>query len=130
MMNFFEGLFQSKEEQERKYQEYFRKIFPYGEEQRQKIKDILYALAGKKNGVQLMMHYLLIKEAMINSESKDYEAIAATIEKKKLIKLTPELRACVRLLIYKDLEADENLKYPTPDELKAQAAKEGGNHNG
>ena len=130
MMNIFEGLFQSKEERERRSQEYSKKIFPYGEGQRQKIKDILYALAGKKNGAQLMMHYLLIKEAMIDSETKDYEAIAARIEKKKLIKLTPELRACVRLLIYKDLEADESLNYPTPEELKAQAAKEGGNHNG
>lgn len=73
-----------------------------------------------------MMHYLLIKEAMIDSETKDYEKIAADIEKKRLVKLTPELKACVRSLIYTDLGIDENLNYPTPEELKAKALKEMG----
>lgn len=71
-----------------------------------------------------MMHYILIKEAMIDSADKNYEQIAAKIEKMKFIKLTPELKKCVRLLIYKDLEIDENLNYPTPEELKAEAANE------
>jgi len=126
MMDFFGGLFITKEERERKYKEYYRKLFPYGETQKQKIQDILQALIGKKYGTSLMMHYLLIKEAMIDSGMKDYDKIAADIEKKRLVRLTPELKACVRLLIYKDLGIDENLDYPTPEELKELAAKEMG----
>jgi len=129
-MGLFDGLFQSREERERKEREYLKKIFPYGEVQRQKIQDILYSLVNKKYGPQLMMHYILIKEAIIDSETKDYEAIAERIEKKKLIKLTPELRASIRLLMHYDLNTDENLNYPTPEEIKEKAAKEGGNYNG
>lgn len=130
MYNIFSSLFWSKEEKERYYQEYFKKLFPYGEAQKQKIHDILYSLVKEKYGAQLMMHYLLLKDAMLDSETKDYEKIAASIEKKKLIKLTPELKACVRLLLYKDLEIDGDLNYPAPDELMAQAVKERGNYNG
>ena len=70
-----------------------------------------------------MMHYILIKEAMIDSEVKDYEAIAVDVEKKRFVKLTPELKDCVRILIYKDLAMDEGLEYPTVQELKAMAEK-------
>ena len=69
------------------------------------------------------MHYILIKEAMIDSEVKDYEAIAVDVEKKRFVKLTPELKDCVRILIYKDLAMDEGLEYPTVQELKAMAEK-------
>ena len=59
------------------------------------------------------MHYILIKEAMLDSETKDCEEIAARIEKKRIIKLTPEIRECIRILIDKDLGMDESLEYPT-----------------
>lgn len=126
MFEFLENLFMSNTERERKFKEYYKKMFPYGEEQKNKIQDILHDLVGRKNGPNLMMHYLLIKEAMIDSETKDYEKIAADIEKKRLVKLTPEIKACVRSLIYTDLGIDENLNYPTPEELKAKALKEMG----
>lgn len=123
MSSFFGLVFKSKEEREREYQEYTKKLFPYGEQQRQKVQDLIYALTDKKSGAQLMFHYILIKEAMIESEKKDYEEIASKVEKKKLHKLTPELKACIRILIYIDLDMDESLNYPTPEELKAKAGK-------
>ncbi|HPU63872.1 MAG TPA: hypothetical protein PK304_06930 [Mobilitalea sp.] len=129
-MGFFEGLFISKEEREKRDREYLKKIFPYGEKQKQKVQDILYAFTDKKHRPEIMMHYILIKEGMIDSESKDYDSVAKKIEKMKLVKLTSEQKACIRLLIFIDPEIDENLNYPTPDELKAKAAKEGGNSNG
>lgn len=122
MSNIFENMFLSKEEKERRYREYLKKLFPYGENQKQKVQEIVSSLTSKKNAPQLMMHYVLIKEAMIDSESKDYDAVAAKIEKKNFVKLTPELKTCIKLLILKDLEIDENLNYPTCDELKAEAA--------
>lgn len=114
--------FKSKEEREKEYQEYFKRIFPYGEPQRQMIHEILAKLNNGKQENQLMMHYILIKEAMIDAEIKDYEAIAAKIEKQRIVKLTPELKACIRILIYEDLAMDEALAYPTAQDLKAEAA--------
>lgn len=122
MKNFFELLFQSKEQREKNYKEYGAKIFPYGESQKQKIREILEDLITKKYGSHMMMHYVLIKQAMIESETKDYEAIATKVEKKNFVKLTPELKSCVRILIEKDLAMDESLEYPTAQELKSMAA--------
>lgn len=123
MANFFGFNFKSKEEREKEYQDYFHKIFPYGEPQKQKVEELLVNLLKKNKGNQFMMHYILIKEAMIDSEVKDYETIAAGIEKKRFVKLTPELKDCIRILIYKDLAMDESLEYPTVQELKLMAAK-------
>lgn len=122
MASFFGFNYKSKEEREKEYQEYCRKIFPHGEEQRQRVLDLLTELFGKEKVNQLMLHYILIKEAMIDSENKDYEAIAARIEKKRIVKLNPELKECIRILIYKDLVMDESLNYPTSQELKSMAA--------
>lgn len=124
MGNFMGFSFQSKEEREKEYQSYVNKLFPYGEAQSQKVRDILNALVGKKDRAQLMLYYILVKEALIDSESKDYEKIVSEIDKKKIIKLTPELKNCIRILIEKDLNMDETLNYPTPDELKAKAGDE------
>lgn len=121
MANFFGFDFKSKEEREKEYQDYFHKIFPYGEPQKQKVEELLVNLLSKSQGNQFMMHYILIKEAMIDSVDKDYEAIAASVEKKRIVKLTPDLKDCVRILIYKDLTMDEGLDYPTVQELKEMA---------
>lgn len=125
----FLGLdFKTKEEREREYQEYAGKIFPYGEPQRQKIQDLLAGLLGKKKAPQLMLHYILLKEAMIDSENKDYDAVAALIEKKRIVKLNSELRECIRILIHKDMAMDEGLEYPTAEELKSMASEGRINH--
>jgi hypothetical protein len=122
MANFFGFNFKSKEEREKEYRDYLHKIFPYGEPQKQKVQELLVNLLNKNQGNQFMMHYILIKEAMIDAEVKDYDAIAAGVEKKRFVKLTPELKDCVRVLIYKDLAMDEGLEYPTVQELKSMAA--------
>ncbi len=124
MASIFGFTYKSKEEREEEYQSYFKKIFPYGEPQKQKVEEILAGLLNNNQGSRLMMYYILIKEAMIDSEDKDYRALAAGVEKKKFVKLTPELKDCVRMLIYKDLAMDESLDYPTAQELKEAAKKE------
>lgn len=124
MASIFGFTYKSKEEREEEYQSYFKKIFPYGEPQKQKVEEILAGLLNNNQGSRLMMYYILIKEAMIDSEDNDYRALAAGVEKKKFVKLTPELKDCVRMLIYKDLAMDESLDYPTAQELKEAAKKE------
>lgn len=123
MAGFLGSLFQSKEEREKSYKEYSKKIFPYGEAQKQKILEILVDLLNEKDSNYFLMHYVLIKEAMIDSEVRDYKSIAARVEKKRLVKLTPELKECIRILMEKDLIIDESLEYPTIEELKENTAK-------
>lgn len=123
MASFFGINFKSKEERERDYQNYFNKIFPYGESQKQKVENILGELVNKKEQNELMMHYILIKEAMIDTE-EDYETIAKRIEKKRIVKLTPELKECICILINVDLAIDEGLDYPSVEELKAKIGKD------
>lgn len=123
MTEFLGSLFQTKEEREKNYQDYAKKIFPYGDAQKEKILEILIELMSKKDGKYLMMHYILVKEAMLDSTAKDYPSIAKRIEKKRFVKLTPELKECIHILMERDLLIDENLDYPTAQELKSMAAK-------
>jgi hypothetical protein len=127
MAKFFGIEFKNKAEREKEYQEYANKIFPYGEPQRQKIMKLLTELWGNERVNPLMMHYILLKEAVIDSEDKDYDAAAAKIEKKRIVMLNPELRECIRILIFKDLAMDEGLEYPTAEELKSMASERGTN---
>ncbi len=60
---------------------------------------------------------------MLDSTAKDYPSIAKRIEKKRFVKLTPELKECIHILMERDLLIDENLDYPTAQELKSMAAK-------
>lgn len=123
MASIFGFTYKSKAEREEEYQSYFKKIFPYGEPQKQKVLEILIELLSKKEGNHLMMHYVLVKEAMLDSSVKDYSAVSKMIEKKRFIKLTPELKECVRILMERDLLIDESLDYPTAQELKSMVAK-------
>ncbi|TAH68851.1 MAG: hypothetical protein EWM47_07760 [Anaerolineaceae bacterium] len=123
MAGFFGFDFQSKKEREKNYQEYAKKIFPFGDAQKEKVLEILNDLSAYKQANQLLMHYILIKEAMIDSEEKDYKAIAEKIEKKRYARLTPEIKDCIRILMDKDLAMDESLDYPTAQELKSIVEK-------
>lgn len=119
MATFFGFKYESKKEREENYQAYFKKIFPYGELQKRKVEELLNELINKRRRNQLMLHYILIKEAMIDSVSKDYDAIAAEIEKKRYVKLNQEQKNCIRKLIETDLTIDGELNYPSIEELKA-----------
>lgn len=121
MANFFGFDYKTKKEREEEFQNYFKKIFPYGETQKEMVENILGQLIKEKHKKQLLMHYIMIKEAMIDAANKDYEVISANIERKKIIKLTAELKECIKLLIYKDLAVDETLKYSSVMELKEEA---------
>lgn len=118
MSNMFGNLFISKEERQRKYEEYFKKVFPYGNGQREKISSILSELFPKEKLKYLLMHYILIKESVVGEDKLDYESSARKIAKKKIIKVTKETQELMIALLKADLSIDEKLEYPSIDELK------------
>ena len=119
-MNIEKRLFDSrtKEEKERDFEMYASQIFPYGDEQKNTVKNLLKeAFPGVK--IQyLMMHYILIKQEFLDGTGKTVEEACASVEKKKVVKITPELKQAIRRLLPIDLNITEELSYPTSEALK------------
>lgn len=120
MSNILRGLFdfRSKEEKARSYEAYSKRIFPYGDEQREKVTELLVALFPDLKRQYLSMYYILIKEGMTEKEQKDFEAAEKKAAKYRLLPKKPELKAAVKVLLDIDFAIDENLEYPTVEELR------------
>lgn len=119
MSNIFSGLFdmRSKEEKQKQYEAYSKLIFPYGEAQRDKVQALLADMFPKQRLKYLMMHYILIKENMIGEKGLSREEAFKIVNKKKMIKVTPELEEGIKKLLAVDLAIDENLQYPLAADL-------------
>lgn len=121
MSSFLSGLFdfRSKEEKHRNYEAYTKMIFPYGDAQKERITELLAGLFPHKDPDFVLMYYILVKAAMLQEESVDYETAAKKI-KGSPIKSTSELRAAIYPLLQVDLNINENLEYPSLKELQAE----------
>lgn len=117
--------FRSKEEKARIYEAYVKQIFPYGDSQREKVLGILADMFPKERLKPLMMHYILIKEEMTDENPLDFETAARKVEKKKLVRITPELHTGMQVLLNIDLGIDERLEYPSLEELKKEISSLG-----
>jgi len=111
----------SKEEKQRDFEAYSKKIFPYGDVHREKISKILEELYPKTNIKYLRMYYILLKDEMTGENAVDFDTAVKKLVKKSIIKVSPELNANLHALLLADFAIDENLNYPTVDELKATA---------
>jgi hypothetical protein len=111
--------FRSKEEKARNYESYSKRIFPYGDTQKERISDLLTALFPELNPKHVLMYYILIKEGMTEETPLEFETAAAKIAKYSLVRITPELKAGVQALLNIDLSINEELKYPSSEELRA-----------
>lgn len=103
MSNVFNNLFKNKEEKRHQADEYSRKIFPKGDEQRKLVSDQISEMFPDEKPEYLMMHYIMIKELIIDNKQIDYETAAEKIEKKKLVRITPDLREGMRTILETDL---------------------------
>lgn len=121
-MNIVRRMFdsRSKEEKERDYETYFYHIFPYGDEQKQKITGLLKELIPKEKIRYSMLHYILLKQCFFEGSGKTIDEACLTIEKKKLISLTPQVKAIMRYLLTIDISIDEKLNYPKVSDIQKQ----------
>jgi hypothetical protein len=113
--------FRSKEEKQRIYEAYSKRIFPYGDIQKEKIEEILAALFPKQNSKHVLMHYILIKEGMTEEEPLEFNEAVKKV-KHSPIRSTSELEAGIEALLNADLVIEENLEYPSLEELRAAAS--------
>jgi hypothetical protein len=124
MAGILSGLFdfRSKEEKARSYEIYSKQIFPYGEEQRDHVLELLSDLFPNENKRYLIMHYILIKQGMIGEEQLDFKRAAAKSKKYRLIRITDEMLAAMQAVLNADFSIDERLEYPKVEELRAAAS--------
>lgn len=125
MSSFMKRLFdnRSKDEKKRDYDLYTKRIFPFGDEQKEKVGDLLETMFPTETRRYLLLHYILIKEELMQEEPMSYDEIATKINRKKLVRITPEFKATVKALTEIDRAIDENLKYPGAEELRELARK-------
>ena len=113
----------SKDEKERDYDAFSQRVFPFGDEQKNKVGDLLETLFPKEKRKYLLLHYILIKDPLTLNEKDDYELIEKKANKRKVVKITPEFKATIKALVLADLAIDEKLNYPTPEELLEESKK-------
>lgn len=113
----------SKEEKQKDFEVYSKRIFPYGDSHKDKVSEILSALYPKTNIKYLRMYYILLKDEMTGEDAVDFEAAVKKLIKKSVIKVTPELNADLHALLLADFEIDENLNFPSVEEIHEMAKK-------
>lgn len=118
MSNMFGTLFISKEERQKKFEEYSKRIFPYGNDQRVKVSELLSEMFPKEKERYLIMHYILVKEQIISKDLADFDTIYKKIAKKKIVRNSEELKSAIYTILKFDMKIDDNLNYPTLAELK------------
>lgn len=109
--------FKSKEEKERSYEAYSKRIFPYGDDQKDRIMELLSELFPKENPRYVLMHYILVKQGVTGEDAIGFDEAANKV-KHSPIKATPEIQAGIHALLNVDLSIDENLEYPSIEELR------------
>lgn len=113
----------SKDEKERDYDAFSQRVFPFGDDQKNKIGELLETLFPKEKRKYLLLHYILIKDPLTLNENDDYELVEKKANKRKVVKITPEFKAVIKALVLADLAIDETLNYPTPEELLEESKK-------
>ena len=99
-MNVFGMEFKSREEREREEQEYLYRIFPGGNEQKDRVEKELTSRLPGLDGKGLMLYYILLRDAMAGRDGMCFEDAAARISKKqRILKATPEMLSVVRAVM-------------------------------
>lgn len=122
----------SRDQEEREYQAFAENSFPYGQAQRDKIEELLKELFPKEKKQFAMMLFLLGKQDYHGyglRNEKDYAGftqeerlnIAAKSLNRQLFGKHKKSLTTYLALIAADARVDENLRYPTCQEILDQA---------
>lgn len=122
----------SRDQEEREFQAFSENSFPYGEPQRDKIEELLSQLFPKEKKQFTMMLFLLGKQYYHGyglRNEQDYQGytqeqrlnIAAKSLNRQLTGKHRKSLTTYLALIAADAQVDENLLYPTAQEIQEQA---------
>lgn len=122
----------SREQEEREFQAFSENSFPYGQPQRDKVEELLSQLFPKEKKQFTMMLFLLGKQYYHGyglRNEQDYQgytqeerlSIAAKSLNRQLTGKHRKSLTTYLALIAADAQVDENLLYPTAQEIQEQA---------
>lgn len=95
--------FRSREEKERDYKAFFKRVFPGGEEQKERVTQKLKERVPGEDIKYVLLYYITLKDYMVLNEEPDFQAAAdRAFRKMRLIKVTPEL-----LDVFRDVMDEE-----------------------
>ena len=127
-------VFKSKKEREAEQKRYRRFAFPYGDEQRARLEEIVGELMPSEPRETAMAIYLIGREGYRGSFKMDEEDRAERTEEEKLAEATAALRNMLRgklmdllplylAVVIADAGVDERLQYPSIEELRRLAGE-------
>ncbi len=95
--------FRSKEEKDRDYKLFYKRVFPGGEEQKERVTRLLQERVPGEDIKYVLMYYITLKDYMVLNEEPDFDKAAdLSLRKLRLIKVTPEL-----LKVFRDVMEQE-----------------------
>ncbi len=84
--------FRSREEKERDYNAFYKRVFPGGEAQKERVTSRLKERVPGEDVKYVLLYYVTLKDYMVLNEEPDIEKAAGQAFKKmRLIKVTPGL---------------------------------------
>ena len=125
-------VFKTAKQRERDAKKFDRWAFPYGEPQREKLKEIIKQLLPKEDPKAAMAVYLRGRQAYRGSFKDDAEDLAERTEAQKIKALDYQLSTQLfgrykkffpyyKVLVLADAQVDETLNYPSVEELRRRA---------
>ena len=124
--------FKTAKQRARDERNYARWAFPYGDAQREKVTALIVELLPKEDPKAALSIFLMGRQAYRGSFRDDPEDLAERTEQDKMAALDQILQTQLfgrykkyipyyKVLVLADLSVDENLNYPTAEELRHQA---------
>ena len=124
--------FKTAKQRARDERNYARWAFPYGDAQREKVTALIVELLPKEDPKAALSIFLMGRQAYRGSFRDDPEDLAERTEQDKMAALDQILQTQLfgrykkyipyyKVLVLADLSVDENLNYPTAEELRRQA---------
>ena len=124
--------FKTAKQRARDERNYARWAFPYGDAQREKVTTLIVELMPKEDPKAALSIFLMGRQAYRGSFRDDPEDLAERTEQDKMAALDQILQTQLfgrykkfipyyKVLVLADLSVDENLNYPTAEELRRQA---------
>ena len=121
MAMFFGMNIKTREEREKEYKEYTLKIFPYGEQQRDRVRLLLSTMLPKEDPVSLLMYYIQLKEKLIDHPELTVFDAEDSLQSMRFLLRSLEMRAVVYAILEADQSIGESLSYPSIQQLRSAA---------
>lgn len=95
--------FRSGEERERDYRAFKRRVFPGGEQQKERITGLLKKKLPGEDITCLLMFYITVKNNMLDEDGMSFEeAVKESTRKMSVIRVTPQVLQAVQEVMAED----------------------------